>query len=105
MTMPGFTAEASLSRTAIFWKAERAAPAVTRPENRGAAGRPFSERSPHLMPSVFKVTVVQHWLRNCWIGPALASMSTGRSSRPCRQVQLARPIFRTRGHEWLLRVG
>ena len=30
MTMPGFTAEASLSRTAIFWKAERAAPAVTR---------------------------------------------------------------------------
>jgi integrase/recombinase XerC len=21
------------------------------------------------MPSVFKVTVVQHWLRNCWIGP------------------------------------
>jgi hypothetical protein len=21
------------------------------------------------MPSVFKVTVIPHWLRNCWVGP------------------------------------
>src|SRR5262245_51041254 len=44
-------------------------PVLVTPTEKRVTGPASSQKGARLMPSVFKVTVTQYWLYDCWLGP------------------------------------